>query len=111
MLEPPLAARVFDEDSSHGLGRRGKEVPTPCPLPRLGYLDEPQIGLMDQGRRIESLPRSLLSHSLRRQLAQFVVDERQQFLGGDSIAPINRRENRAHIAHSKEYSDIGTLDS
>src|SRR5580698_1834527 len=111
MLEPPLAARVFDEDSSHGLGRRGKEVPTPFPLPRLGNLDQPQIGLMDQGGRVERLARPLLSHSLRGQLAQFVIDQRQQFLGPGPITPMDRREYGRYVAHANEYTGVGAWDS
>ena len=111
MFEPPLAASVVDEDSSHRLGRGRKEVPTPVPLPDLGNFDKPQIGFMDQGRRVESLSGPLLSHSLRGELAQFVIDQRQQFLGRDLIALIDRREDRRHVAHSSEYTGGGAWDS
>ena len=43
--------------------------------------DQPQVRLVDQGRGLERLPRLLLGQLLRGQLAQLVVDQRQQLLG------------------------------
>ena len=48
--------------------------------------DQPQVGLVDQGRGLERLAGLLLGQPLRRQLAQLVVDQRQQLLGGVRVA-------------------------
>jgi hypothetical protein len=40
---------------------------------------------MDQGGRLERLSRFLVDQFLDRQLAQFIVDERQQLLGGGRV--------------------------
>ena len=42
--------------------------------------DQPQVRLVDQGRGLQRLAGLLLGQLLRRQLAQFVVDQRQELL-------------------------------
>ena len=49
MFEPLLSAGIFHPDSSHCLGRRGKQVPAPVPLASLGDFHQPQIGLNGPG--------------------------------------------------------------
>ena len=49
-------------------------------------VDQPEIGLVHQGRGLQRLPRLLLGQFLRGQLPQFVVDQRQKLLGGSRIA-------------------------
>ena len=49
-------------------------------------VDQADVGLVDQGGRLESLPRLLLGHLLCRQFPQLVVDQRQKLLGGMGIA-------------------------
>ncbi len=51
-----------------------------------GRVDQPEIRLVDQGRGLERLPGLLLRQLHGGQLAQFVVDERQELLGGLGIA-------------------------
>ena len=45
-------------------------------------VDQPQIRLVDQGRGLERLAGLLLGQPLGGQLAQLVVDQRQELLGG-----------------------------
>jgi hypothetical protein len=63
------------EDSAHRLSGGGEEVGTPVPRFFRVIANEPNIRLVDQGCRLERLPRLLVSHSLSRQLAKFVVHE------------------------------------
>jgi hypothetical protein len=58
---------------------------------------------MHQGRGLESLSRLLLGHLLRRELAQLVVDQRQQLLGGLGIALLNCAQNLRNITHWQRW--------
>ena len=64
-------------------------------VPVLGLvrIHQPQIRLVDQGRRLQRLPRLLLGQLRRRQLPQFVVDQRQQLLGRRRIAGFDLRQD------------------
>jgi hypothetical protein len=54
---------------------------------------------MDQGGGLQGLPRWFLGHLVRRQLTQLVIDQRQQLLGGQSIALLDGRKNACDLAH------------
>ena len=56
---------------------------------------------MDQGRGLERLARLLLGQLLRRQLAQLVVDQRQELLGGVRVALLDRGQDAGDIAHRR----------
>ena len=51
-----LASGLLDKDAAHGLGRRGEEVTAAIPVLGLIDIDQPQVGVMDQGRGLEGLP-------------------------------------------------------
>ena len=76
-LESVVTAGVLDQDSTHGLGRRGEEMATAVPWPIGSLADQPQVRLMHQRRRLQRLPRSLSRQPLRSQPPQLVVDQRQ----------------------------------
>ena len=87
VLEPALAASPFDQDAAHGLGRGGEEVAAAIPGRwRLSVRHQAQVRLVDQGRGLKRLSRLFLSQPLGRQLAELVVDQRQQLLGGRRVA-------------------------
>ena len=77
VLFPALAASLFNEYPPHGLGRRREEVPAAVPALDVLCVYQPQIRLVDEGRRLEGLARFLLSQPLRRQLPQLIVNQRQ----------------------------------
>ena len=54
---------------------------------------------MDQGRGLERLARLLLGQPLGRQLAQLVVDQRQELLGRLRVALLDGREDAGHVVH------------
>ena len=77
MLVTALAARLLDQDLAHRPRRGAEEVPPALPAGIL-VADQPQVGLVDQGGRLERLPGAQLLRQRRGQAAQLVVDRRQQ---------------------------------
>ena len=61
--------------------------------PELAGVDEPEIGLVDQGRGLEGLAGLLLRQLPGRQLAQLVIDQRQELLGRLGVAVLDGRED------------------
>ena len=57
---------------------------------------------MDQGRGLEGLARLLLGQPLGGQLAQLVVDQRQELLGGLRVAVLDGREDARDVVHRRE---------
>src|SRR5262249_49125169 len=94
-----LGSCCIDEDAPHRLGRGGEEMATTVPVPRLAPVHQPQIGLMDQGRRAQRPARLLLSKFLRRQLAEFIVDEWQELLGGARVALLDGGQYAGNVIH------------
>src|SRR5436190_23834669 len=68
------------QDPPHRFSGRGKEVATAVPVLGLLDINKAKVGLMDQRRRLQRLPRFFLGKLRRRELAQLVVDERQKLL-------------------------------
>ena len=68
---------------------------------------QPQVRLVDQGRGLERLARLLLGQPLRGQLAQLVVDQRQQLLGGVRVALLDGGQDAGDLAHW-HYLEAGT---
>ena len=95
-LSPP---GLLDQNPPHRLGCSGEEMPTAVPVLSLFRIHEPEIGFMDQGRGLQRLAGILLRHLLRRQLPQFVVNERQQLFGSPRIPLLDVRQNPRDIAH------------
>src|SRR5262249_57815895 len=58
----------------------------------------------DQGGGLEGLPRLLLGQLLRRQLAQLVVDQRQELAGGVRVALLDGAQDAGHVGHSGEHT-------
>ena len=65
---------------------------------------QPQVGLVDQGRGLERLARLLLGQPLRRQLAQLVVDQRQELLGGGRVALLDGGQDAGDVAHAGQFT-------
>ena len=99
VLAASLAAGVLDQDAPHGLGRRGEEMAAAVPIARASRSDQPQVRLVDQGGGLERLPGLLLRQPLGGQLAQLVVDQRQELLGGLGVALLDRREDASDVVH------------
>ena len=94
-----LGSGPFDEDATHGLGRSSEEV-APA-LPPLDLLDvhQAQVGLVHQGGGLQGLTRLFLGQLVRRQFAQFVVDERQELLGRVRLAALDSTQDLGEAVH------------
>ena len=70
-------ARALDQDLPHRVRRDGAEVRAVLPALR-PILQQPQIRLVDERRRLQRLPGTLAAQIARRQAPQLLVDDRQQ---------------------------------
>jgi hypothetical protein len=95
-----LAARILDEDATHGLGRRGEEVAPAVPA-RVGRADQAEVRLVDQGGGLQRLPGPLPGQPRGGEPAQLVVDEREQRVGGPGVAVPDRRQDPRHVVHRR----------
>src|SRR5262249_27422032 len=103
-LQALLGAGGVHEDAAHGLARSGEEVAAAVP-PRLRRgAHQTQVRLMDQGRRFERWTGLLLRQSRRRELAQLVVDQRQELGGGGRVALLDGGQDTCDLAHEVEAS-------
>jgi hypothetical protein len=92
VFEPVFAASGFDQDSAHGLGRGGEEVPAAVPAVPIASPDQPEIRLIDEGGRLQGVVGGLARHLRGSELPQFVVNERKQFGGSLAAAAGNKLE-------------------
>src|SRR6266481_822217 len=101
-----LSTRRINEDMPHGLGGSGKEMSPSGESPWL-VPGQAQPRLVNQGRGLESVTRSLPSHFVRGQFAQFLVNQRKQFLRGRLIAARHGFENTSDVVDEK-YNTISS---
>ena len=76
---------MVHEDVPHHASRHGEEMRAIVPG-HLRRVDEPDIRLVDERRRLEAVPRALARHAAPRDLVQLPVDERNQSLEGGLVA-------------------------
>ena len=88
-----------DEDAAHGLGGGGEEVPAAVPVLGLLAAQQPQVRLMHQRGRLQGLAGPFVGQPLGRELAQLVVDERQQLLRGVRVALFDGSQDLRDIGH------------
>ena len=62
--------------------------------------EQSHVGLVDQGRRLQSLPRFLVCQPRGSQFAQLIIDQRQEFLRGMRIAVLDGREDAGEVVHN-----------
>ena len=91
-------SRVFDQDAAHGLGCRGKKVPSPIPLLRL-IARQPQIRFRHQRSWLESVTCLKAGHLRCSQPPQLLINQRQQFCRGLRIAFLSGIENQSEAFH------------
>ncbi len=90
---------LLDEDPPHRL--RGGGEKEPAILPAAGALaQEPEIRLVDERRGLERLSGLLPSELQRRQLAQLVVNQRQQLTGCTRITVFNGAQDAGYVIHA-----------
>ncbi len=92
--QPILAACFLHQDASHRQRGSREEMPPPLPFRFVGLgAGQSEVGLMNQGRRLQSLAWTLMGELRRRQFAKFVVNKRQQLCGSDTIAGVDPMQN------------------
>jgi hypothetical protein len=62
--------------------------------------DQAEVRLVDEGRGLERLPGTLRGDARGGELAQFLVDEREQVGGSVAIAGRGGIENAGHVGHN-----------
>jgi hypothetical protein len=90
--------RALDQNSSHRFGRRGKKVRAILEGWRL-IADEPQPGFVYKGGGLERLSCGFVGHPARSKSAQFVIDQRQELIGGSGIAALDGVEELGRVTH------------
>jgi hypothetical protein len=96
---------VVHHGAAHGLG--GEEVPARVPGPNLFLADQSEVRLMGQRRGLQRLPRLLPREPPRRELAQLVVDERQELLRGVRVALPNGVQEARDFGHHTAFYPPG----
>src|SRR5262249_26925693 len=102
-------AGVVHQDTSHGFRGGPKEMGAAGPLPGAFRVHQAQVGLMDQGGGVEGLSWLLVRQLLDGQLAQFVVDQRQELGGVGRVALRERRQDAGDIVHERRAYTTATF--
>ena len=76
---------VIDQDPAHDLCRDAKEVCSILPVD-LALVDEPEVDLVDERRRLQRVVSSLAPKLARGRPAELSVDEREQLIERSPIA-------------------------
>ena len=108
MAELEFATGIINENAAHALGCGAEEV---CSvLPRLiGRVHQAQPGLMDQSCGLQGVASRLASHSVRREFAQLIVNQREQFLCCLGIALVNADQYLGYFANELSLLDRPSL--
>ena len=99
--EPPPGA-VY-EDMSHGFGSGAEEMPAVLPSLML-IADQPQISLMHQSGGLQSLSGRQEGHFVGSESAQFLIDQREQFVSGFAVAVLDPLEDLGDVAHARKLN-------
>src|SRR5262245_48640791 len=94
-----LVAGTVNENTAHCLGRGSKEMAAALEPRRGSRVNQAHISFVNQRRRLKRLPRLLLGQSHGSEVAQFVVDQRQELVGGRRITLLNGTQNARYFAH------------
>ena len=90
---------MVDEHPSHRLGGSGKKVAPIGEYTASRGTNEPQIGLVNQGRGVQRVARCLIRDVTSRELAQLVVHDRQKLRRGLRIAIVDGVKNSSDLIH------------
>jgi hypothetical protein len=101
VLDALLAAGGLDEDAPHGLGGGREEVAAMVPPVAVGRADQPELRFVDQGGRLEGVAGRFGCQSGGGELAQLVVDEREELGDGVALPASHARQDTRHLAHGR----------
>ena len=92
--------QVMLDQAGPEIGRRSREeVAATVPGPGALRIDQPHVGFVDQRGRLQGLAGTFLGHAGSGELAQLVVDQRQELLGGRGIAGFDLGEDGGDVGH------------
>jgi hypothetical protein len=91
-------ARVIHQDAAHHARRHRQKMGAVIPSDRLSA-DQPEIGFVDEGRRLQAVPHAFARQTAPRDAVEFVVDERDQLLEGAVVAltPVVQQRGDPHL--------------
>lgn len=99
-----FAAGTGDEDAAHGLGRGAKKMR--AVLPRLiRGVHELEPRFMNERRGLQRVTGGFGRHLVCGHAAQFIVNERQQFLRSLGVSFFDGRENASDLAHASRVQE------
>ena len=87
---------MIHEDAAHHLRRHGEEVPAVVPL-GVALIDEPKVGLMNQGGWLENMSPALGPKPGCRPPAQLLVDHFDEMVSGNEVALVPGVKQGGHI--------------
>src|SRR5262249_10328579 len=93
MAAAAFAPRPLDADAPERFSRSSKEVAATLPGLRFVFIHEPKVGLVHQSSSIERLARLFTGQPLPGELAQLVINQRQELLGGLGVPLLDGRQN------------------
>jgi hypothetical protein len=88
---------VIDQDPAHDLRRRAKEMRPILPID-LPLIDEPQVHLVNQRRRLQGVVSPLAAKLAPRDATEFRVDQWQQLIERTAVAATPRAKQRRDVA-------------
>jgi len=91
-----VTTRVIDQDPAHDLRRDTKEMRAILPID-LALVDEPDVGLMNQSRRLQGVVGALSPKLARGHAAELRVDEWQQLAERSAVAATPITEQRRDV--------------
>jgi hypothetical protein len=91
--------RGFHENTSHHTCRHRQEMGAVLPL-HLLHVDEPEIGLVDQGGGLQRVTTSFEAHVTARDTVRLVVDERNQLVERRLVAAAPCKEQGGRVPGS-----------
>src|SRR6266446_1558683 len=95
-----FAAGFLNQDAAHGLGGGGEKMRAVCKL-RLFVAGQAKPSFVNQRRGLERLTRRFVGHLRRRELAQLLIHQREQFVGGVGVALLDGRQDMSDVAHAR----------
>ena len=92
-----MTTGVIDQDAAHDLRRDTKEMRSILPVD-LALVDEPEVHLMNKGRRLQGVVGPLLPKLARGHAAELRIDEWQQLVERRPVAATPIAEQRCDVA-------------
>src|SRR6185295_13328094 len=106
-----FAPRIVHENPAHRFSRRGEEMGSVIPFPLI-VAGEPQPRFVNEGGRLKCVARRFRRHFRRSEPAQFLVNERQQFIRRTCIALPGSIQDLREIVHLPSMtSDLPSINA